>query len=153
MEVSLGFLQYEEDGTDALAFGIGFPLPIFDRNQGGITAAKYELAKAEMEMVSIQTAMSVELEEIYAGLVTAHKKATILREKVLPASEKAFNAASEGYKQGKFGYIDVLDAQRSLFDARAEVIDALTDYHESFVELEQLTGTALGKLDQNNGEE
>lgn len=47
-----------------------------------------------------------------------------LRTNVLPAAQRAFEAATEGYRQGKFGYLEVLDAQRTLFDTRGRYLTA-----------------------------
>ena len=152
LEVSVALIQFEEDGTDALAFGVGTPLPLFDRNQGGIAAARYGLAKVETEINAARAALSLELAETHATLVTANTKARTLRDKVLPASETAFNAASEGYRQGKFAYVDVLDAQRSLFDVRLQMLDALADYHDALLSLEQLTGTPLNNMHKKSTE-
>ena len=88
----------------------------------------------------------------YTDLITAHTKVKVLREKILPASEKAFEAATEGYEQGKFGYLDVLDARRALLKARLEVLDSLTARHESAIALEGLTGTPLNMMNNNKEE-
>lgn len=152
LDVSVSFIQFEEDGTDALAFGIALPLPLFDRNQGGIAAAKHDLAKVSAELRAAHTDLSTELAEAYAALTTAHTRVRTLRGKVLPASEKAASAAVEGYKQGKFAYVDVLDAQRSLFEVRIEVLEALTDYHDALLSIEQLTATSLNKMHEKNKE-
>ncbi|MEK7841793.1 MAG: TolC family protein, partial [Deltaproteobacteria bacterium] len=54
--------------------------------------------------------------------------------------QSAYDATMEGYRMGKFGYLDVLDAQRTLFDVRVQYIRALTDYHLSVANVEQLIG-------------
>jgi cobalt-zinc-cadmium efflux system outer membrane protein len=61
----------------------------------------------------------------------------------VPAVEAAFGSAHEGYRQGKTDFLDMLDAQRGLFEARAALVDALEACHVATVELERITGTAL----------
>ena len=146
VEASVGFLQYEEDGTDALAFGIGVPLPVFDRNQGNIRAAAHELSKAEVERSAAELALASELSETHAALVGAHQRVTTLRGKVVPAMEQAFGAAHEGYRQGKFGFLDMLDAQRGLFEAKGALVDALSDYHAALTGIQRITGTSIEDL-------
>lgn len=152
LQMSVGFIRFEEDGTDALAFGVGTSLPVFDRNQGGIAAARYDLARLRNELQAARTTLALELAEAYAALTTAYAKARTLREKVLPATEKASGAAGEGYAQGKFGYVDVLDAQQSLFDSRIELLDTLADYHSALLTVEQLTGTPLQEINSKHEE-
>jgi len=146
LTVAAGIKRFEEDETHALIFGFGIPLPLFDRNQGNITAAKHELAKAKAEARSTDIGLSTRLTEANARLTSAQQRAQVLRSKVVPAMENIFNAAHKGYKEGKFDFLDVLDAQRTLFSARAEMIDALSDYHTALTDIERLTGMSIEEL-------
>jgi len=153
LEASLGLQRFEEDGTDSLSFGIGLPLPLFDRNQGNIAAAMHDLAKAEAERKAAETARAAELVEAYADLTSAHGRALTLRARVVPAMQETFDAAHEGYRQGKFGFLDMLDAQRGLFEANGALVDALSDYHTAVAEIQRITGTSIEELLENKVEE
>jgi cobalt-zinc-cadmium efflux system outer membrane protein len=59
---------------------------------------------------------------------------------------QAAGFARGGYAEGKFGFLDVLDAQRSLFDARAQLNDALREFHTRHAEVERLRGQEAGSL-------
>ena len=141
LKASVGYMQYEEDGTDAFAVGVGLKLPLFDRNRGGIAAAGLALAKAEAERKAVETTLSGMLAKAHAALTLAQRRVATLRASVVPAMESAFEAAREGYRQGKFGFLDVLDAQRGMFEAQGALLDALAAYHAAVTEIERLTGT------------
>jgi cobalt-zinc-cadmium efflux system outer membrane protein len=143
---SVGYVQFEEDGTDAFAVGLGMPLPLFDRNQGNIAAAAYGLLKSDAERSATEVALAADLAAAHAALTVSHQRVAALREKVVPAMEQAFEAAHEGYKQGKFGFLDMLDAQRGLFAAKGALVDALSDYHAAFTDIEGITGTSIEVL-------
>ena len=64
--------------------------------------------------------------------------------------EEAFNAAHAGYNQGKFGFLDMLDAQRGLFETTGELVDALADYHTAVAKIEGLIGQSLDNTDTSN---
>ena len=83
------------------------------------------------------------LAEAYLALSAAHAQAVALRDDVLPGAKTAFDAASEGYRLGKFNYLDVLDAQRTFFRARRQYIETLAAYHKAVVDVEQLIGERL----------
>jgi len=138
-----GLQRFEEDKTDAIAFGVEFPLPLFDRNQGNVAAAKHELEKAHAVRRAARTSLKAELIRAHAEFASAHQRTVTLRSKVIPAVEQAYKAAHEGYRQGKFGFLDMLDAQRGLFEARASMVDALVDYHAARVAIERLTATDI----------
>lgn len=146
LEASIGIQRFEEDGTDSLAFGIGVPLPLFDRNQGNIAAARHALAKAEAARRATESALAAELANAHGTLRSAHGRALTLRSKVVPVMEEAFAAAREGYSQGKFGFLDMLDAQRGLFEARGALVAALSDYHTAVATIQRITGTSIEEL-------
>ena len=146
LEAFVGLQRYEEDGSDALAFGMGMPLPLFDRNQGEIEAAGHALAQATAERESAEIALTTSLAAAHALLTAAHNRVQALRSRVVPSMEEAFGAAREGYQQGKFGFLDMLDAQRGLFEARGALLDALTDYHGAVGEIERITGIRMEEL-------
>ena len=144
LDGSLGIMQFEEDETDALAFSMGFPLPLFDRNQGNIAAARHGLSKVEAERAAAEVALDNELASAHAELEVFHKRVATLRDKVVPAMEQAFHAAHQGYQQGKFGFLDMLDAQRGLFQAREAFVDALLTYQTTLIDIQRLTGSSIG---------
>jgi cobalt-zinc-cadmium efflux system outer membrane protein len=63
----------------------------------------------------------------------------------LPAARSAYEAADEGYRQGKFGYLDILDAQRTLFEAKVRYVSSLTAYHQRRAAIERLIGRPVPK--------
>jgi len=146
LQGAVGVVQFEADGTSALGFSVGLPLPLFDRNQGNIAAATHGLAKAEAERSAIAINLVAELAEAHALLIGAHQRVTALRDKVVPAMEAAFRAAHEGYQQGKFGFLDMLDAQRGLLEARAALLDAQSGYQDALIDIQRLTGTPLNTI-------
>jgi cobalt-zinc-cadmium efflux system outer membrane protein len=152
-----GFRYLNESNDNAFVMAFSIPLPIFDRNQGGFLEARYLQAKAEAERRAAEVQVRTAMAEAYAILSSAFLEATTLKNEVLPGAQRAFDAASEGYRQGKFGFLDVLDAQRTLFEARGQYIDALAAYHRAVAEVERLIGEPLGavpdapKPQQNGG--
>lgn len=149
LEASVGYRHFEEDGTHAFAFGIGLPLPLFDRNQGNIVAAGHELSKAEAERAATESALVAELAEIHAALTSSHQRVKTLRGKVVPAMEQAFEAAREGYRHGKYGFLELLDAQRGLFEVKGALLDALSNYHVALIDIQRITGTRIVELTNN----
>lgn len=147
LEVGAGVKRGIGTGLDTYILALGFALPIFDRNQGSIREAECNLARAREDRRATEVRVSAELSEAYQALAAAHMEATSLGTTVLPGAERAFEATGEGYRQGKFSYLDVLDSQRTLFDVRAQYIDALEGYHQAVAEMERLVGS---RLDDDN---
>ncbi|MCA1796349.1 MAG: TolC family protein [Geobacteraceae bacterium] len=140
---SLGVKNTRETDDTAAIVGIGLPLPLFDRNQGGIKEASSELAGALHHRQSIRAEALAALADSYRDLSSAYVEAQSLKENVLPAAHKAFEAVQIGYEAGKFGFLEVLDAQRTLFEVTQQYTDALADYHQARIEVKRLIGDPL----------
>jgi cobalt-zinc-cadmium efflux system outer membrane protein len=140
------FNSADEADAHALLLAVSIPLPVFDRNQGNILEARYQLAKSEAERRAAAVQVQTALAETHAALSAAFSEASTLRDEVLPGAQQAFDAAREGYRQGKFQFLEVLDAQRTLFEARGQYVEALSAYHKAVAALERLIGEPLSAL-------
>lgn len=138
LTLSLGLRQFQQNDDAALVAGLSLPLPLFDRNQGGIAAAGAALKQNRQRQQAAQAQNRGALANSYAALVAAQGQAQVLRDQVLPAAQRAFEAAELGYGVGKFDYLAVLDAQRSLFEVRGQYLQALTAAQLALAELERL---------------
>ena len=130
-------------GDVALVLGFSMPLQLFDRNQGGAAEARALLGRTEAE----QKAAEVRLGMVLLGLhqEMAHDALVMegLQKEVLPKAEDALAISREGFAQGRFSYLEVLDAQRTIFDVKQEYIRAATAYHQFLVEMERLIGQPI----------
>ncbi len=144
--LSGGVRRLNETNDHSYVFGISIPIPIFNANQGGILMSRYKLAKAEEERKSTEVRVYTLLAESYQELLASSAVVTALNKDVLPGAQSAFEAAQEGYRQGKFGFLDVLDAQRTLVEARSQYIESLNAYHISIADIERLIGDSIDKL-------
>jgi cobalt-zinc-cadmium efflux system outer membrane protein len=144
--VSAGPRHVGELGQTAWAAGIALPLPIFDRNQGNVRAAEYELERTRKAADAIRVNVEAALVETIRRLEASYMEVHALEEEVVPASSDAFAAMEIGYREGKFGFIEVLDAQRVLFDARAELQDSLEAFYIARTVIERLIGRSLEEV-------
>jgi cobalt-zinc-cadmium efflux system outer membrane protein len=143
LTIAGGVRYFEESNDQVYVMGMSLPLPFIDRNQGGILEATYALQKAKQERTAAEVDTISTLDETYQTLLSAYTEVTILRDTILPGAESAFNASQEGYLEGKFSYLDVLDVQRSLFDAKDTYINSLLTYHKALADIERLIGENL----------
>lgn len=146
LTVSGGVRYLDESNDQTYLMGISLPLPIINRNQGGILEATYDLQKAKRERTAAEVNTIAALDETYQTLLSAYTEVTVLRDTILPGAEAAFNASNEGYLEGKFSYLDVLDVQRSLFDAKDTYINSLLAYHKALMSIERLVCENLNTI-------
>lgn len=116
------------------------PLPLFDRNQGNIRAARVELAKVGPLRQAAAARLHAELADAYRGAVAARGEISLLETRVLPAARDTFRLLNEGYGLGKFNYLEILDARRTLASARQRLLTARAAYQTAAARIEALTG-------------
>jgi cobalt-zinc-cadmium efflux system outer membrane protein len=132
------------DGADAaLVAEVGLPLPLFDRNQGGILEAQRRLGKARVERVAVETSVRAQVAAAYHALRAAYERAQTLERTAIPEAERVYVGAVDAYTKGRYRHLEVLDAHRTLFELRGEHLQALGAYHTAAAELERLTGTRV----------
>ena len=135
-----------ESAANGFALGVSIPIPIFDRNQGGIKESRYNLAKGHQERRATLVRVLTEIAAAYRTMASSYARSTILNEQIIPEAQKAFDAATAGYNEGKFTYLDVLDAQRTVFDARVQQSEALAEHLAAVAEMEGLIGQSLQSI-------
>lgn len=143
--VILGARYLNEIETNAFVAGLTMPIPIFDRNQGNIQSAEVRIQQMDEIIRARKLTVISSLNTSFNNLFSAYNNSVQLRESILPESEKAYEITRQGYLQGRFAFIDLLDAQRTLFDTEAQYLLELADYYKSLIELENLTGKTFIK--------
>ncbi|MHC4606855.1 MAG: TolC family protein [Planctomycetota bacterium] len=135
--------KWTEGSERILEFGVSVPIPLFNRNQAKIVAATIRVRQAELRIQETKNAVTLALIETYRNFAAAQERVETYRKTILPKAQKALDQTNEGYKAGKFSYLDVLDSQQTLAEARIAYIFALKDLNRFASELEQLTGSRL----------
>lgn len=142
MIVSLGGKRIEEQDLNQAILGVSIPIPIFDRNQGNLLEALRRTDKARDELSATGIRLSNELVQAHERLNTARQEVASLQRDILPGAQSAYDAATKGFELGKFSFLEVLDAQRTSFQAKSQYLRALAEAHRSAAEIERILGAA-----------
>jgi cobalt-zinc-cadmium efflux system outer membrane protein len=141
--LSAGLSHEQESGNQLVLFAVSLPLPLFDRNKGNIDAARAELDKVREERIATQIRLRAELAGQWQELQSALEETAAIENEMLPGAREAFDAAEEAYRSGKVEYLDVLDAQQTLFEAEMQLVESLTTLHQKAIGIERLVGGDL----------
>lgn len=140
LTLTAGAMRDREAGRNQAVVGISVPLPIFDTNRGNIVEALRRQDKAEDELLAVELRLRAEAGAARQRHVTALAEVDALQKDILPGARAAFDAATKGFELGKFAYLDVLDAQRTLLQARSQHLRALAEAHRAATDLDRLLG-------------
>lgn len=148
--VGAGWRTFNEEDERAWVVDVSLPLPLFDRNQGGIGRAEAEDGMARLEAEEARRDLLARATASHLRLTTARESEKSLVSVVEPAAREAFALAEKGYRAGKFNYLELADAQRAWFDAREKALDARLE--KSLAEIELRTLLASDDLIPNDND-
>lgn len=141
--ISAGLVNNQEIGLNQALLGLTVPIPLFDRNQGNLQEAISRKYKAEDALIALKNQLGSSLSSQYARLNAARQASESLRTEILPSAQSAFDAANKGFVAGKFNFLDVLDAQRTLFQAKSQYNQTLLEAHQAVAEIERILGDVI----------
>ena len=142
--VSAGIQRSNETQRNILLFGVSVPLPVFDRNQGNLLEALKLEDKARDELQGATVRLHSEVAQAQERLSTIAAEVQSLRQDVLPGAKSAYDAATIGFENGKFNFLEVLDAQRTYFTAKSQYLKALGEAHRAAADVDRLLGGSTG---------
>ncbi len=141
--VSVGMQRSNETQRNVLLFGVSVPLPVFDRNQGNLLEALKLEDKARDELQAASVRLHSEVAQAQERLSTITAEVQSLQQDVLPGAKSAYDAATIGFENGKFNFLEVLDAQRTYFTAKSQYLKALGEAHRAAADIDRLLGASM----------
>lgn len=137
---SLGVKRPTELQRNQLLFGVSVPLPLFDRNQGNLLEALKREDKARDELQALNIRVSTDVLQARERLESIRREVDVLQQDVLPGAKSAYDAATVGFENGKFNFLEVLDAQRTYFAAKSQYLKALAEAHRTAADIDRVLG-------------
>jgi cobalt-zinc-cadmium efflux system outer membrane protein len=143
VKVSAAWRHYRDTDDNAVRLGASVALPVWDQNLGGITEAREQRAKADAEYAAARATLLLTLARAYETLQGALRELEPLRRSALPQVRQTVEAIENGYAQGRFTLLEVLDVQNSVTQAALREQEVLLNFHTALATLEALTGAPV----------
>jgi len=140
--VSAGVRQFANQNEWAGVFGVSVPLPFFDRGQADVYEALQMQGKTEALGRAIRVQLASQIFGAYQELLHAVTELDVMAKDILPAAREVLRATEDGYKQGRFSYLELAEARRSLIELRRANLEAAFNYHTHLADIDRLIGTA-----------
>lgn len=150
LTLNAGVVHHALLGGSTAVAGLMVPLPLFDRNQGNIKDAYQRVDKAVDEQSAMELRLKTELTQSYEMMSAVWNEISILRDEVLPGAKSAFHMMRRGYELGKFGLLEMLDAQRILFQNQLLYVRALANYQRLVNDIERLIAGPIDSIKPNH---
>ncbi|WNM57546.1 TolC family protein [Candidatus Nitrospira allomarina] len=144
--VDLGFMVQGAKGPDnqqQWTFNVGMPLPVFDRNQGGIQEAATVVQIAEADLRQTLNEAHAQVDLAYRHLVQSRRLVEAYRAKALHAAQSLFDTVKKSYESGDTAILSFLDAHLTRNDIQEAYLDALYHYQRHILLLESAAGQTI----------
>ena len=134
-------LRYLNDGCDVAAIiGGSIPLGRYDTNRGAIDQARAAQTAADLDLIGAKTVFERKIAAVQASLAQKAGEARRIETEIIPANGRTVDLVREGFNRGGFSYLDVLEAQKALIDARSRRLTVLKSFQIDRAQLNSLTG-------------
>jgi len=143
LSLSGGYRRLSGPEANSLVFGFSVPLPLFDRNQGNTAAALASQSAAAADSRSAAVRLHSTVFELYQELRHAAVALEQLEREILPQAKAAFALSELGFREGRFSWLELLDAQRTFVDLQRERIEMASKYQRNLLAIERLLGQSL----------
>jgi cobalt-zinc-cadmium efflux system outer membrane protein len=114
------------------------PLPLINRNQGGIRQAESDVVAAERAIQQVELDLQNRLAPVYERYASAANQVQRYRERILPTAQQSLELMRRGYEAGEFPFLNLLNAQRTYFRTNLEYLDSLRELRANSAEIEGL---------------
>lgn len=155
--VGFGARRLRETNSNAFIATFSIPIPVFDSNQGNLAQAQAEYSKASSELREAYLSLKETAESIYEQLVSSSSEVISYRESIIPSAQKAYSQAAEGYNSGRFSFLELLDAQRTLYEIQEANLESLLKYHQTKAQADFLLSVNIDLVKNiiylNNGDQ
>ncbi|MGA9581668.1 MAG: TolC family protein [Allosphingosinicella sp.] len=123
LNVGFGLRRFEQEGAFAAVAGVSATIPLFDRNQGNVAAARAELSASEARLRQASFTAQADFRSATAQAEAAESRleAATAGES---ASAEAYRLARIGYDSGRIPLAELLTTRTALVEARERLVDA-----------------------------
>jgi cobalt-zinc-cadmium efflux system outer membrane protein len=138
LTLSTGYTRQNQNKSNDWLLGVSAPIPAWNRNQGNIREAKANLGAAIQDVGRAENDLAERVAVAYRTYASSLKLAEQYRTDILPKAEETYRLSREAFKGGQFEYLRVIQAQRTVAEARLESVRALGEAWRAAAELSAL---------------
>lgn len=131
-------------GLNTVAFGVTVPLPLFNRNQGGVARAEAERRAAANRTTATVAQASLEVQQALNAVEINRARVEYIEREYLKNARESRDIVLASYRLGAANLIDFLDAQRAFRDTARTYNRALFEQRVSIFQLQAAVGTSAG---------
>ena len=115
---------------------VGVPLPLWNKNQGGIVQAQGQVTAAERAVEQVELDLQNRLGPVFERYSNASNQVRRYQEIIIPAARESYDLTRRSYEAGEVGFVNLLTAQRTFSQTRLNYLESLRELRTSAAQLE-----------------
>jgi len=143
LQLAAGVRRFEDTGDNALVASFSIPLYGARRSQSYVAEARASRELVDSERRAAEIKAQAMLFELHRELDRTIYEAQTLKNEILPRTEEALKEVEYAYERGRYGYLELVDAQREFLSVQENLIEASANAHGLRAEIERLINAPL----------
>ena len=128
-------------GRDAFTLSVGVSIPLWrGKQEARLEEATVERHRTEAELEDFRLGVQAEVRDLRERIGRQQRQLTLLGEQLLPQAESSLEATLSAYKAGRTDFLDLLDAERTLFQLQLKQVDTHVRALQTAAKLEYVLG-------------
>jgi outer membrane protein, heavy metal efflux system len=136
-----GLLNWRDNGIDGgvdAGLAVTVPLPVWDKNQGAIQEARYQLVSANQELERMRLTLASRLAPVFERLNSARQRVESYQQRIIPRAQETVDLVRETYELGEVNFDSLLQTQRTYTQTRLAYVDSVEQLRLAEAEIEGL---------------
>ena len=131
IDLRVGVGHMDVTGSDVTSVRVGVPLPIFDRNQGGIARSEAELIRARFGVERLEIELHQRAAVAFREYSNARQQTRRYSAEILPRASRSLGLVRRGYSQGQVPYLELLVAQQKFIEVNLSYLSSIRKLREA----------------------
>jgi cobalt-zinc-cadmium efflux system outer membrane protein len=134
---------YGVKSATSWALGVTVPLPIYNRNQGGILRARMNIDQSRMQLADVERQTLIDIEEAVQEFQISRRLFEELRNQVIPDAQEILDDTIKLRAAGSVSIIEVINAQLEFNDKVKQYLDTAIRYRRSMLAINTVVGKKI----------
>lgn len=131
------------DNPQQLGLSVGVPLPLFNRNQGGIAQGEVNVQVAEADLRKTLVEVENQVDIAHRNLIQSRNLVEAYQKGVLEDARQTLTIVERAYERGGATILELLDAARTARSIQLNYLESLFNYQRNVFQLESAVGREI----------
>jgi|GEM_PF-754073 len=131
---------------------VAVPLPVFNRNQGGVIQSLSRKGQAALELATLKNRIEQEVRMGFTKVEASKKNLSIFQQGLLHLVRENMELNQKAFQAGEVEFLEVVRAEEDFLRTHTLFLEALYTYNLALIELETALGSQFTRALRRSGD-